>query len=111
MGDPRARVGINDPAGLHIHDPLNLVGDWFAGAPERRRFDPAGLTPLSGDDRRALSELGLDAAATKDDIKGAYKALVKQYHPDASGEAPGSVEKFRRISDAYRHLATAWRKA
>ena len=48
----------------------------------------------------ALSVLGLDQAATQDDIKQAFRRLVKQHHPDVGG----SAEAFRRVNDAYQLL-------
>lgn len=48
----------------------------------------------------ALSVLGLDQAATQDDIKQAFRRLVKQHHPDVGG----SAEAFRRVNDAYQVL-------
>ena len=52
-----------------------------------------------------LSILGLDANATKDDIKNAYRRLALLYHPDKSGE--DSHEKFAKIKEAYDFLS-AW---
>ena len=48
----------------------------------------------------ALSVLGLDASATQDVIKQAFRQLVKQHHPDVGG----SAESFRRVNDAYQLL-------
>ena len=48
----------------------------------------------------ALSVLGLDASATQDVIKQAFRQLVKQHHPDVGG----SAESFRRVTDAYQLL-------
>ena len=48
----------------------------------------------------ALSVLGLEQAATQDDIKQAFRRLVKQHHPDVGG----SAEAFRRVNDAYQLL-------
>ena len=50
----------------------------------------------------ALSVLGLDQAATQDDIKQAFRRLVKQHHPDVGG----SAEAFRRVNDAYQLLVS-----
>ena len=35
----------------------------------------------------ALSVLGLDQAATQDDIKQAFRRLVKRHHPDVGGSS------------------------
>ena len=49
---------------------------------------------------KALSVLGLDASATQDAIKQAFRRLVKQHHPDVGG----SADAFRRVNDAYQLL-------
>jgi len=51
---------------------------------------------------QALSVLGLDASATQDAIKQAFRRLVKQHHPDVGG----SAEAFRRVNDAYQQLTS-----
>ena len=48
----------------------------------------------------ALSILGLQADASKEAIKQAFRKLVKQHHPDLGG----SAEAFRRVNDAYQLL-------
>lgn len=49
-------------------------------------------------------ELGLEATATEDAIKKAYRNLAKQYHPDRNqGEA--AHEKFVSIAEAYHVLS------
>lgn len=45
--------------------------------------------------------LGILAGATKEEIKKAYRAKAKQFHPDIN---PGAVEKFKEISEAYEVL-------
>ncbi len=47
--------------------------------------------------------LGLEKGASEDDIKKAYRALAKQYHPDKNKEA-GAEEKFKEIGKAYETL-------
>lgn len=44
--------------------------------------------------------LGVNKAATQDDIKRAYKKLVMQHHPDRGGDA----EQFKRVTEAYETL-------
>ncbi len=43
--------------------------------------------------------LGVDRAATRDEIKRAYKRLAKKYHPDLN-KAAGATEKFKEINEA-----------
>src|SRR3989344_1176473 len=47
--------------------------------------------------------LGVDRNATKEDIKKAYKALAKKYHPDVSKEENAEA-KFKEASEAFRIL-------
>eukprot|EP00271_Cylindrocystis_brebissonii_P001947 TRINITY_DN1229_c1_g2_i2.p1 TRINITY_DN1229_c1_g2~~TRINITY_DN1229_c1_g2_i2.p1 ORF type:complete len:579 (+),score=96.51 TRINITY_DN1229_c1_g2_i2:216-1952(+) len=48
--------------------------------------------------------LGVDKAATKEQIKAAYRKLARQYHPDVNKTA-GAEEKFKEISSAYEVLS------
>jgi DnaJ-class molecular chaperone len=50
--------------------------------------------------QQALSALGLDLNASKDDIKKAYKKLAMKHHPDRGGDP----EKFKKVAEAYEHL-------
>jgi molecular chaperone DnaJ len=48
--------------------------------------------------------LGLERNASKDDIKGAFRKLARQYHPDVSKE-PDAEERFKEINEAYGVLS------
>ncbi|MCL2691335.1 MAG: molecular chaperone DnaJ [Candidatus Bathyarchaeota archaeon] len=48
--------------------------------------------------------LGVDKGATNDQIKGSYRKLAMQYHPDRNKEA-GAEDKFKEISEAYAVLS------
>ena len=49
--------------------------------------------------------LGISKSATDDDIKRAYRALAKKYHPDANQDnKEQATEKFKEISEAYEVL-------
>ena len=79
------------------HDPAAAVGlETFIrhtfGA--QRRYEPR---PTGGPSRaQALAELGLAEGATAADIHAAYRALIKQHHPDHGG----SHAKAARINQA-----------
>jgi curved DNA-binding protein CbpA len=49
--------------------------------------------------------LGVSAQATAKEIKDAYRTLARQYHPDLNPQNSDSVDKFRKINEAYRVLA------
>ncbi|MBE6754169.1 MAG: molecular chaperone DnaJ [Ruminococcaceae bacterium] len=58
--------------------------------------------------------LGISSTATDDEVKTAYRALAKKYHPDNFAEAPDlasvASEKMREINEAYDTIV-AQRKA
>jgi DnaJ-class molecular chaperone len=62
------------------------------------------VKPLHELDRRSFETLGFSAYAKSDEIKKAYKALVKIHHPDANGGDKTSEERLRSIIAAYTHL-------
>ena len=62
------------------------------------------VKPLNEPDRRALETLGFTRHAKSDEIKAAYKALVKKHHPDVNGGDASSEERLRTVIAAYTHL-------
>ena len=61
--------------------------------------------------RKAMQELGLgsQSSATQKEIKDAYRAQAKRYHPDVAGaqgdDADAAAAKFRDVHKAYEQLA------
>lgn len=53
------------------------------------------------------SILGVDRNASESEIKKAYRALARKYHPDRPG---GDEEKFKSISEAYEVLSDSKKK-
>lgn len=49
--------------------------------------------------------LGVSRNATEDEIKKAYRKLVRKYHPDANPDDPQAEQKFKEVSEAYRVLS------
>ena len=49
--------------------------------------------------------LGVDKNATSDDIKKAYRTLVKKYHPDLHPNDNEAAEKFKEINEANEILS------
>ncbi len=48
--------------------------------------------------------LGISRDATKEEIKKAYRAKAKEYHPDLHPDAPQAAEKMNEINEAYDML-------
>lgn len=88
-----------------FHDPNHL----FARLRSRERSAPGASKAerdikLTGQDRAALETLGLEGRKSREEIKSAYKALVKLHHPDANGGDKSSEDRLRAIISAYNHL-------
>ena len=49
--------------------------------------------------------LGINKAASEDDIKKAYRKLAMKYHPDHTKGDKAAEEKFKKISEAYAVLS------
>lgn len=49
--------------------------------------------------------LGVSKDATQDDIKKAYRTLVKKYHPDLHPNDPECAEKFKELNEAHEVLS------
>ena len=50
--------------------------------------------------------LGISPGASDDEIKKAYRALSRKYHPDANINNPNKAqaeEKFKEVQQAYDH--------
>lgn len=54
--------------------------------------------------------LGVPRNATQDEIKQAYRKLVRQYHPDLNKD-PSAHEKFKEINEAYEVLSDPQKRA
>jgi len=54
--------------------------------------------------------LGVERAASPDEIKSAFRKLARQYHPDVSKE-DDAEEKFKEINEAYSVLSDADKRA
>ena len=50
-------------------------------------------------------ELGVPRGATQDEIRQAFKALARRYHPDRNPDDIPTQEKFQRVTKAYEVLS------
>jgi len=55
--------------------------------------------------------LGIQKGATDEEIKKAYRANVKKYHPDSNPGDAGAEAKFKEINEAYTVLSDADKRA
>jgi molecular chaperone DnaJ len=54
--------------------------------------------------------LGVPRTASTEDLKGAFRRLARQYHPDVN-KAPDSEERFKEINEAYAVLSDDEKRA
>ena len=52
-------------------------------------------------------ELGIERAATQDEVRAAYRRLASELHPDRGGDA----ERMQRVNDAYKVLSDPSQRA
>lgn len=48
--------------------------------------------------------LGVSPGASDDEVKAAYRALAKKYHPDRNNGSPEAEKKMMQINDAYAQI-------
>jgi DnaJ-domain-containing protein 1 len=70
-----------------------------AAGQSRRRLKPLEL--------KSLEALDLGPDASRQEIKGRFKELVKRHHPDSNGGDTRSEDKLREIIQAYNYLKQA----
>lgn len=85
-------------------DPLDAIGARFKQAASRQREDGK---PLSGENRRDLETLGLDANSDRHALRKRYTELVRRYHPDHNGGDRSHETALRKTIDAYQRLRRA----
>jgi hypothetical protein len=85
-------------------DPLDAIGARFRHAAAQQRADGK---PLSGENRRDLDTLGLDADADRKALRQRYTALVHRYHPDRNGGDRSHEDRLRQVIGAYQRLRKA----
>ncbi|GBD43989.1 Chaperone protein DnaJ [bacterium HR40] len=61
------------------------------------------MVPVHDDPKGYYAALGVSREASADQIRIAYRALVRRYHPDHAQD-PDAQERFRRIQEAYEVL-------
>jgi hypothetical protein len=89
------------PSWADFSDPLEAISARFKRTMPQDRTDGRAL---SGDDRRALKELGLDVNADRKALRTAYSERVRRYHPDRNGGDRSHEIALQRTIAAYNQL-------
>lgn len=87
------------PRWSDFRDPLDAINMRF-----RRPASRTDGKPLSGDERRALTVLGLDANADRRALRQRYSDLVRRYHPDRNGGDRSHESALQAVIEAYQRL-------
>ena len=96
---------------MHMNDPFGFTADMPFGAQQRRQkakdheqvhgeHTARGMVERNS----AMKVLQLSTPLTLDQLKRRYKALVKQYHPDANGGSHEAEDQMKVINQAYQTL-------
>jgi len=89
------------PHWASFSDPLDAISARFRDNAPKQREDGR---VLSGDDRRALKELGLDVDADRKALRTRYSERVRLYHPDRNGGDRSHEAALQRAIAAYNRL-------
>jgi hypothetical protein len=89
------------PHWANFSDPLDAISARFRDTMPKQRADGRAL---SGEDRRALKELGLDVDATRHDLRTRYAERLRKFHPDRNGGDRTHEAALGRTIAAYAQL-------
>jgi hypothetical protein len=93
------------PKWADFNDPLDAISARFKGRMEEAKpAVSANGQLLSGEDRRALTTLGLGHDADQRAVRSAYSRLVRKYHPDKNGGDRAHEKALQEVIAAYTHL-------
>lgn len=105
---PRAEAP--GPRWADFADPLDAIGAGFRQKMKEAREAQAlrrDGKPLSPDDRKALRTLDLPIDAGRKELRAAYTALARKYHPDHNGGDRSHEKALQEVIAAYTHLRAA----
>ncbi|TXT11221.1 hypothetical protein VHUM_01972 [Vanrija humicola] len=98
LSQPAVASSSASPAARHSQPPATASPQWRA----RRAFH--GSSKNTAEHKNPYETLGVPKDAKAGDIKKAYYALAKKWHPDSNKEE-GAAEKFHEIQAAYDILS------
>jgi len=103
-GNPQPnRHKTRDFSGRRFSDPLHIFAR-YARANNAKTAHRKPERALVEADRQALETLGFEHRPEREELKRAYKSLVKKHHPDANGGNRASEDRLRSVIAAYTHL-------
>jgi hypothetical protein len=82
-----------------IFDPFDFITE-----PQAPR--PAPANPLREQETQALALLNIGYPFSFEQLREAYRFLVKKHHPDTNAGCPHAEEKIKKINEAYALLKT-----
>lgn len=90
---------------------LNSPAGWCAGvAEDADLFDDYPASGV-GEEDDLYDILGLPDQATQDELRSAYRVLVKKLHPDVNPDDKAAQERFKLVSSAYKILGDPEKRA
>ncbi|SNB75992.1 DnaJ domain-containing protein [Arboricoccus pini] len=96
---PTWRFGsAGNQQGPRWYDPFGFMGE---EEPQAARSKPPPPEDKPGEMRRLLE---LEVGFTLTELKTAYKAMVKRYHPDLHAGDKAFEERLKLVIEAYRYL-------
>ena len=97
-----ANGGINQPPHwADFVDPLDAISARMRMRVPAERQDGKPVTP---DERRSLSVIGLPLDASRHDLRSAYSQLVRRFHPDRNGGDRSNEARLQQVVEAYQLL-------
>jgi hypothetical protein len=100
MGTGKGTVRPDISAFGNRGDPFELFGEGLRAEQQAK----AETRQIRNAERKALDRLGLDVGATPQQVKIRFKALVKQFHPDANGGDRSTEERLVEVIQSYNYL-------
>ncbi len=97
-GDENAASGMNKAKQWVFVFPERVLREWFNGT----------IAEIMG--TTLYGVLGIQRGATDEEIRSAYRRMVKQWHPDVCKE-PNAQEMFIKIREAYELLSDPIKRA
>jgi hypothetical protein len=101
-GPRMPRGAPRSPNAKRVNDPFGVFARYARH--QNKQPQQERVKPLHEPDRRAFETLGFSGYAKAEDIRVAYKKLVKLHHPDANGGDKSSEDRLRAVIAAYAHL-------